>query len=58
MKNSTLVLASLATLYSGYRIYKFRTDEPEMKVSERIFVGVLGTIGIATLIYWSQLDKK
>ena len=58
MKNSTIILASLATLYSGYEIYKYRTTEPEMPTSKRLLVGVLGTIGISTLIYWSTTSKK
>lgn len=58
MKKSTIILASAATLYSAYKIYKFRTDEPDMKTSERFLVGVLCTLGIGTLIYWSTIYKK
>ncbi len=58
MKNSTIILASLATLYSGYKIYKYRSGEAFLSTGEKLLVGTLGTVGITTLIYWSQLDKK
>ena len=58
MKNSIIALASIATIYSGYKIYKYKSTEPDMSVNERLFVGVLGTLGVGTLMYWSVFDKK
>lgn len=60
MKKDKLLLAAatIATAYAGYKIYKFRTSEPEMSVSERLFVGVLGTLGIGYFIYFSTTDQK
>lgn len=60
MKKETLLLAAsvAATAYSGYKIYKFRTSEPEMSVKERLFVGALATFGIGYMIYFSTTDKK
>lgn len=60
MKKETLLLAAsvVATAYSGYKIYKFRTSEPEMSASERLFVGLLGTLGIGYFIYFSTTDQK
>jgi hypothetical protein len=58
MKNSILTLASLATIYSGYKIYKYKTTETDMSANERLFVGVLGTLSIGTLMYYSVFDKK
>lgn len=60
MKKDNLLLAAatIATAYSGYKIYKFRTSEPEMSVKERLFVGILGTLGIGYIIYFSTTDSK
>jgi len=58
MKKSILALASLATIYSGYKIYKYKTTEMDMSANERLFVGVLGTLSIGTLMYYSVFDKK
>ncbi len=58
MKKSTLILASLATLYSGYKIYKYRSGEVVLSTGEKLLVGALGTIGIGTFIYWSTTGKK
>lgn len=60
MKKDKLLLAAatIATAYSGYKIYKYRTSEPEMSASERLFIGVLGTLGIGYIIYFSTTDSK
>lgn len=60
MKKDKLLLAAatIATAYSGYKIYKYRTSEPEMSASERLFVGFLGTLGIGYFIYFSTTDNK
>lgn len=57
-ENLLLAAATIASAYSGYKIYKFRTSEPEMSAKERLFVGVLGTLGIGYLIYFSTTGKK
>lgn len=60
MKKDKILLAAatIASVYTGYEIYKFRTTEPEMSVSERLFVGLLGTLGIGYIIYFSTTDSK
>ena len=58
MKNSILALSSIATVYCGYKIYKYKTTESDMSVNERLFIGILGTLSIGTLMYWSVSDKK
>lgn len=60
MKKDKLLLAAatISAAYSGYKIYKFRTSETEMSASERLFVGVLGTLGIGYIIYFSTTDSK
>lgn len=60
MKKDKLLLAAatIATAYAGYKIYKYHTSELEMSVSERLFVGLLGTLGVGYFINLSTTNKK
>ena len=53
-----LAAATIATAYSGYKIYKFNTSETDMSKGERLFIGALGTLGVGYFIYFSTTDKK